>query len=263
MPFQQREGLHFFTFASFPSNEVTHAVFTRRGGVSPAPWDELNVGGTVGDERQRVQENRLRSFRALGRDPHSLYDVWQVHSADVVLAAAPHDGAPPEVKADAIITDNPAVTLFMRFADCVPILLYDPIRQAVGIVHAGWEGTVKKIGAAAVRAMTETLGSRPADILAGIGPSVGPDHYEVRQDVIDRVRSSFGEAADGLLPMYGERHHFDLWAANRLTLEQAGLTRVEVASLCTACHTDHWYSHRAEKGKTGRFGALIAVQSAS
>ena len=109
--------------------------------------------------------------------------------------------------------------------------------------------------------MTAAFASRPGDIIAGVGPSIGPDHYEVGPDVIERVRPTFGDNADGLLPVYGDRHHFDLWAANRLSLERAGVNRIEVAGLCTACHTHHWYSHRAEQGKTGRFGALIAVQA--
>jgi hypothetical protein len=259
MPFQQNDGIRYFVFDSFSGGALAHGVFTRQGGISPAPWDALNVGGTVGDERERVRENRLRSFRALGRDPHSLYDVWQVHSADVVLATAPHNSSPPELKADAIITDNPQVTLFMRFADCVPILLYDPARGAVGIVHAGWQGTVKRVAAAAVQGMRAAFGSRPADIIAGIGPSIGPDHYEVGADVIARVRESFDAEADALLQSHGGHTTFDLWAANRLLLERAGVVRVEIAGVCTACHTHDWYSHRAEKGRTGRFGALIAL----
>jgi YfiH family protein len=259
MPFQEAAGLHYFTFESFAPREVTHALFTRRGGVSPAPWDGLNVGGTVGDERERVRENRLRCFSAAGRDPQSLYDVWQAHSADVVVADSPHHSSPPEHKADGIITDNPAVTLFMRFADCVPVLLYDPAKRAVGIVHAGWQGTVKQVAAEAVNAMRAAFGSRPEDLLAGIGPSIGPDHYEVGPDVIAQVYQGFGDEADRLLPRHGEQRHFDLWAANRLALKKAGVTKTEVAGLCTACHTRDWYSHRAEKGQTGRFGALIAL----
>src|SRR5436189_6255670 len=103
MPFQTTDGVRYFSFAIFPPSLV-QAMFTRQGGVSPAPWDSLNVGGTVGDERERVLENRLRSFRALGRDPHSIFDVWQVHSAEVVIAEAPHVSRPPEFKADAILT---------------------------------------------------------------------------------------------------------------------------------------------------------------
>lgn len=258
MSFQTSAGVRYFSFDHFP-HSITHAIFTRQGGVSPEPWNSLNVGGTVGDERERVLENRFRSFRALGRDPHSMFDVWQVHSADVIITDAPHFSQPPEYKADAILTDKPDVTLFMRFADCVPILLHDPKKQVVGVVHAGWQGTVKKILRETIQTMTSRYGSNPADVLAGIGPSIGPDHYEIGEDVIQRVRAAFDGDADGLLHSVSGRVHFDLWSANRLTLEQAGVGQVELAGLCTACLPADWYSHRAQHGKTGRFGALIAL----
>ena len=260
MQFHTTDGVRYLTFDIFPKN-VVHAVFTRQGGFSPDPWNSLNVGGTVGDERERVRENRFRSFAALGRGRESMFDVWQVHSADVVVANAPHPrlNDPPEFKADAIITDNPEVTLFMRFADCTPIMLYDPVKKAVGIVHAGWLGTVKHTAGQAVKSMWAAFGSNPADILAAIGPSIGPDHYEIGPDVIEQVHYSFGKDANGLLHGYDWRVHFDLWKANKLSLELAGVEQVEVAGLCTACHPDDWYSHRAQKGKTGRFGALLAI----
>jgi YfiH family protein len=260
MPFQTRNGIRYLTFDVFPG--INHAIFTRNGGLSPEPWSSLNFGGTVGDDRQRVRENRHLAFHAVNRDPDSMYDVWQVHSADVVISNAPHPhfNNPPEFKADAILTDNPRVTLFMRFADCTPILLHDPRKGIVGVVHAGWMGTVKKAVGAAVQAMKATYGSNPADVVAGIGPSIGPDHYEIGPDVVAHVRNAFDAEADSLLsPNSSGRLHFDLWAANRLTLEQAGVGRVEVAGICTACHPEDWYSHRAQKGKTGRFGALIAL----
>ncbi|PWH11778.1 MAG: peptidoglycan editing factor PgeF [Anaerolineae bacterium] len=262
MEFIHTGGLRYLTFDIFPS-EVVHAVFTRQGGVSPEPWQSLNVGGTVGDERSRVRENRYRSFHAVGRQVNSLFDVWQVHSADVVLANAPHPRYenPPEFKADAIITDNPAVTLFMRFADCTPILLYDPRKRAVGIVHAGWLGTVRRAAGETVKAMRAAFGSKPSDILAAIGPSIGPDHYEVGNDVETQVRYAFGKEAELLLHRnHGPKAHFDLWMANQLVLRQAGVEQIQVAGLCTACHPADWYSHRAQKGKTGRFGALIALR---
>ncbi len=259
MPFFEKQGLRFFSFKSLPAEKITHAVFTRQGGVSPAPWNSLNVGGTVGDDRPRVIENRLRSFQAADRDPHSMFDVWQVHSADVVIANSPHNFSPPEFRADAIITDNPDVTLYMRFADCTPILLYDPVRSAIGIVHAGWMGTVKKVAVSAVNAMSAAYGSRPEDLVAGIGPSIGPDHYEIGPDVINRVREVFHADASRMLIRLGERTHFDLWEANRIQLSNAGIKNIEISEMCTACHTEDWYSHRAEKGRTGRFGALIAL----
>jgi polyphenol oxidase len=260
MPFSENQGVRYFTFASFPQDKIAHAVLTRQGGISPDPWASLNVGGTVGDDRPRVIENRLRSFRALGRDPHSMFDVWQVHSADVVLATAPHDFRPPEFKADAIITNNPAVTLFMRFADCTPILLFDPVKSAIGLVHAGWLGTVRQVASEAVRAMTAAFGSRPRDIKAGIGPSIGPDHYEIGPDVTSKVQHAFQTDVEKVLFNQGERIHFDLWQANKLLLNREGVEQVEVAGLCTACHPQDWYSHRAQKGKTGRFGALIGLK---
>ncbi|PKN92872.1 MAG: peptidoglycan editing factor PgeF [Chloroflexi bacterium HGW-Chloroflexi-6] len=262
MPFQTVDGIRYLTF-DLLSEQVTHAVFTRQGGLSPDPWASLNVGGTVGDDTPRVRENRFRAFRALGRDPHSMFDVWQVHSADVVIATAPHDSIPRELKADGIITDNLDVTLFMRFADCTPILLYDPRHPAVGIVHAGWLGTVRKAASAAVAAMQAAYGSDPADILAAIGPSIGPDHYEVGPEVVEQATHAFGADASSLFHQNsGPRSHFDLWAANRLALRQAGLQEqnIETAGICTACNPQDWYSHRGQKGKTGRFGALIALR---
>jgi YfiH family protein len=261
MPFHTADAIRYLTFDIFPSN-VVQAVFTRHGGLSPEPWASLNFGGNVGDERQRVRENRFRAFDALGRPRQSMFDVWQVHSADVVIANAPHPhlNNPPEFKADAILTDNPAVTLFMRFADCVPILLHDPRKGVVGVVHAGWMGTVKKVVGQTVKMMQAAYGSHPADVLAAIGPSIGPDHYEIGADVVTQVRASFNGDSSHLLRTDDGRTHFDLWAANRLTLEQAGVGQVEVAGLCTACHPEDWYSHRAQKGKTGRFGALIALR---
>jgi hypothetical protein len=258
MPFCQNNGVRYYTFDLFPGT-VVQAIFTRQGGVSPAPWDTLNVGGTVGDDRERVQENRTRSFGALGRRLESLFDVWQVHSANVVFAEGPRPPQMDHHQADIIFTDRPDVTLYMRFADCVPILLHDPEKKVVGLAHAGWLGTVRAASIAAVSAMIEHYGSRPQDIRAAIGPSIGADHYEVGPDVIAKIEQSFGAHAAEVLRVNGGRTHLDLWKANRLQLEQSGVQQIEVAGICTACHLEDWYSHRAEKGKTGRFGALIAL----
>jgi polyphenol oxidase len=259
MPFTHTNGIRYYTFDIFPG-EVTQAVFTRQGGVSPAPWDSLNVGGTVGDDAARVRENRVRSFTALGRAFDSLFDVWQVHSADAVCADAPRDLHVPLIQADIIFTDEPHVTLYMRFADCVPILLYDSGQGVVGLAHAGWLGTVRGVSDAAVKTMRARYGTKPENILAAIGPSIGLDHYEIGHDVVAHVHDAFNSDADRLIESRDGRTYFDLWAANALQLRKAGVERIEVAGLCTACHTDDWFSHRAEKGKTGRFGALMALQ---
>ena len=256
MPFASQNGLRFYQFDSLG---VKHAVFTRHGGLSPEPWKSLNLGGTVGDEVERVRGNRFLCFEALGCRPDSIFDVWQVHSADVVCADAPRRMDEPYQKADIILTDNPSVTLFMRFADCVPILLHDPVKRVIGLAHAGWLGTVRDVAGVTVYKMSEQYGTRPADVIACIGPSIGPDHYEVGEDVIAQVERTFNADASLMLPRHGSRTHFDLWKANQYLLERAGVRQIELASLCTACHTDDWFSHRAEKGKTGRFGALISL----
>ena len=259
MPFLQPDQVRYYTFECLSELGVTHAVFTRQGGISPAPWDSLNVGGTVGDDPTRVAENRRRTFEAVGRSPDTMFDVWQVHSVDVVCTDVPRPAVVQHAKADAMLTSNPGVTLYMRFADCVPIFLYDPERKVVGLVHAGWQGTVCKIAAAAVAAMQAAYQSQPEDVIAAIGPSIGAHHYQVGMEVVQQVHNTFGDAAIGLLPRENGAVKFDLWQANRLILEDAGVRFVESAEICTACHPDDWYSHRGDNGKTGRFGALIAL----
>jgi YfiH family protein len=260
MPFSEHSDIRYFQFEIF-SPAVTHAVIARRGGVSPAPWESLNVGSTVGDELPRVRENRQRSFAALGRGLETLFDVWQVHSADVVCAEAPRDPSASLVQADVLLTDRAEITLYMRFADCVPILLHDPVRGVVGMAHAGWLGTVRGAARAAVERMVARYESRPADILAGIGPSIGPDHYEIGPDVSVQIQEAFPSQAGQLLRKRRKRTYLDLWKANELQLRNAGVEQIELAGLCTACHLEDWFSHRAEQGKTGRFGALIGLNA--
>ena len=260
MPFKNHNSLRLLTFDIFPAC-VVHAIFTRLGGLSPAPWNSLNVGGTVGDTVTRVRENRYLSFSALGRERSSLFDVWQVHSPDIVIANAPHPQSESrsELKADGIITDNPNVTLFMRFADCTPVMLYDKRKKVIGLVHAGWQGTVKQIAGQAVKTMQAVYGSQPGDIVAAIGPSIGPDHYEVGSNVLEQIMYSFGGDADRMIRNRDGKTYFNLWEANKFTLEKCGVAEVEVSNICTACHPEDWYSHREQKGATGRFGVIIAL----
>jgi YfiH family protein len=276
MPFQNNNGIHYYSFENLAG--VTHAVFTRRGGVSPSPWDSLNVGGSVGDDPAHVRANRVRSFDALGRDPASIHDVWLVHGTNVVHADAPRDLAEKPPQADIVITDNPKVTLFMRYADCVPLLFHDPKKGVVALAHAGWLGTVRGVATATLEAMHRRYGTDLRDVRAAIGPAIGPDHYEIGADVAEQIRAAFpgtarhysprseseregryGARAESLLEPRGERFHLDLWKANRLQMEEAGVAEIETAEICTACHLDDWFSHRAEQGKTGRFGALIGL----
>jgi YfiH family protein len=256
MPFVTLGALRAYTFESLQESGVKHAVFTRHGGVSPAPWRSLNVGGSVGDVPECVATNRRRIFEAMGRPEPSLANVWQVHSGRVVEIERPNFGAPPE-KADAMVTNRPGVTLMMRFADCVPILAYDPKRLAVGMAHAGWRGTLNGVAQNLVATLVHSFGCRPEDLMVGIGPSIAAHHYPVGPEVVQAVRRFFGQVSEPWLEPVNGEVRFDLWAANRWLLEREGVMQVEISGVCTACHPEDWYSHRAEAGKTGRFGALM------
>jgi len=261
MAFVEQNGIRYFSFDSFAEESLVQGVFSRHGGVSPQPWSSLNLGGTVGDDRERVVENRRRMFEAVDLPVDSLYDAWQVHGERVMVIDKPRPLEEEHEKADALITAKDDVTLLMRFADCVPIFFYDPVRRVVGITHAGWMGTVKKIGLKTVNEMIRVFGCDPGDVIAGIGPSIGPDEYEVGENVIEAVRMAFPDDAEKMLfKKQNGSLHLDLWEANRLALVEAGVGRIEIAGISTAAHTGDWYSHRAEKGKTGRMGALIALR---
>jgi len=256
MPFVSATGLRYYQFESM---SVRHAVFTRRGGTSPAPWTSLNVGGTVGDDTERVKQNRLKSFHALECAPESIFDVWQVHGIETAFGDQPRNLNDDSIKADIILTDNPQVTLFMRFADCVPLLFHDPVNKVIGIAHGGWMGTLQDVAGASIRSMEKRYGTQPSDVIACIGPSIGPDHYEVGNEVIDRALAVFEKEATSVLLQVGRSTHLDLWTANRILLERAGVSQIELSGICTACHPDDWYTYWLANGRTGRFGVLMSL----
>lgn len=258
MPFRHVGSLKFLQFDVFDGLPLHHGVFTRQGGVSPAPWDTLNLGGTVGDDPERVRLNKRRLIEAMGATESDLFEVWQMHTDRVVLANGPRRGD-TLIQADAMVTRTSNVTLLMRFADCVPILLYDAHSHSIGMAHAGWLGTVRKTALATVVEMSERLASRPENLVAAIGPSICVDHYPVGPEVVEQVQAAFGEGADEHLVSRNGEIHFDLWSANRALLKQAGVGAVEVCGVCTACHPEDWFSHRGESGLTGRFGAALSL----
>lgn len=259
MQFYQAGSIKYYRFSSFENQGLYHAVFTRQGGISPSPWKSLNFGASVGDDLKRVWQNRERAIVALGIKPNSVYDVYQVHSTEVVLTDRPLAPNEPHIRADAIMTNKPNVTLMMRFADCVPIFLFDPINRVIGISHAGWIGTINKIAGKTVQKMRHYFGTKPNNIHAAIGPSIGPDHYVVGKEVIEKVELSFGDMADQVIINNQSKSYFNLWQANHMVLTEAGVNNIEIAGICTNCNLDDWYSHRGEHGKTGRFGAVIGL----
>ncbi len=254
----ERDGAVFYISEALkPYRNVVNAVTTRHGGVSRAPFDTLNLGGTVGDDPANVRENLRRVHVALGLDQVATVDARQAQADRVARVTAENRGTRIS-DVDGLITNERDIPLMLRFADCVPILFYDPAHKAIGIAHAGWRGTVGHVVTNTVKAMGEAFGTRPAELVACVCPSIGPCCYEIGPDVGERVEHAFPGASDLLLRRNGSMH-LDLWAANAHQLRTLGVSQIEIAGLCTSDRTDEWYSWRREKGQTGRFAAIIAL----
>lgn len=257
---EENNGLLYYRFPSLTAyGEVLHGVFTRRGGVSRPPYHWLNVGRSVGDDQRAVDANHDLICRALGIQRGDIATAYQVHSANVAVVG-PEDRGRVAFQTDALVTNCPGVFLMLRFADCVPVALYDPVRQAIGLVHAGWKGTLSQATRKTVETMVEAYGTRPADLIACIGPSIGPCCYQVGENVVKLVNGVFPHQPQ-LLGRQGDgSFYLDLWEANRLQLAALGVHRIEVAGLCTACHNDEFFSHRADHGRTGRFAVVMGLR---
>ena len=260
-------SIPFLRFENFPNNgRVRHAIFTRQGGTSPEPFDTLNLSLSVPDNETNVYANRARAYASHGRHNNALVHAHLTHGAGTALVSQKQNGqyiGP----VDALLTDEPGCGLTMNYADCAAILLYDPLKGAIGLGHAGWKGAVKDLPGAMVRRMGAVYGSQPDQLIAAIGPAIGPCCYEVGEAVITAVRATFDEPGSLLLPSPDQsgsspadlHRQFDLPEANHRRLSYAGVRHIEKSGLCTACRTDLFFSHRAEKGRTGRFGTLLIL----
>jgi hypothetical protein len=224
------------------------AFSTRRGGVSEGPFESLNLGVRTDDEPARVIENRIRLCAEVDVDPDGATMAWQRHGA-VVRRAEPLGIVGPGTvydHCDGLWTDDPGQGLVLLTADCLPIVLVrEDERPAVAILHAGWRGLLAGIAASGVHA----LGGR---VTAAIGPGIGPCCYEVGDEVATPFAETFGSdvVSDG---------HLDLWTSAERALRAAGAARVERFDLCTACNPDLFFSHRRDKGRTGRQGVIARV----
>jgi polyphenol oxidase len=230
---------------------VVHGISTRAGGVSAERCASLNVSYSVGDATENVDENLRRVADAVGTERAKLFAPYQVHGREVTLV----DGdTPHRPRCDVLISRSAEKSLMLRYADCTPVLLADPKRRAVAAVHAGWRGSAVRAAGAAVDALREAFGSEPGDIVAGIGPAIGPCCYSVGQDVFDAFADRPELFANGKL---------DLWTANRQALLETGVLaeHIEVAQVCTQCESERFFSHRANGGlPAGRFAAVIRLE---
>jgi polyphenol oxidase len=240
-------------FITSPLVPVPHGFSTRQGGVSEGSFTSLNLGFSVGDERERVEENYQRLARAVGAPPGLLATVKQVHG-DRVVQAVPGEEAgplrPQQTEADALWTDQPGQWVGVSTADCVPVLLVDPEGRHVAAVHSGWRGTDADIPARAVDALV-ARGAKPEKLLVAVGPAIQQCCYVVSEDLARRFATRFG--ADVVVAR-GDEFRLDLPRAVVLTLRRGGVKvpHMDVLQACTSCDTAAFFSHRRDAGRTGR-----------
>lgn len=285
---QSANGCHYLLFegmSRYPG--LAHAVFTRRGGVSTAPFTGLNLAISTGDDPARVQQNGAIARAVLGlpfvsaRPVHG--NTVTFLTADDVAAAhrAEREGAGSwtdtlrararSTEADAMVTDVPGFALFWAYGDCTPILLYDAAHAAIALVHAGWRGTARTVAPKTLAAMAHRFGTSAAEVYAAIGPAIGGCCYEVRGDLRDAFAAdplASATAAFAERPVTGRdgtRLTLDVAASNAAQLQAVGVSpdHIEYSGYCTGCSNDLFYSHRLEGEPSGRFGVAIGLRGAA
>lgn len=249
-------------------HHLKHFVSTRVGGVSQGPGEGLNIGFHAHDQDSNVIRNREILAQSLEISVDSFCFLNQVHSDQV--AVVDHTARGRGVKnaqntipqTDAIITQSPDVCLVVLSADCVGVLFYDPVQQVIGAAHSGWRGTVKKIAAKTVEAMQVNFGSKPEDILVGLGPGISPEVYEVGGEVVEEVEKAYGSIFEYVTyPNYTKKPHFNIWEAIRQSLIDTGVSAKNIitSGLCSYRNPSLFFSHRRDEGKTGRFATGIML----
>jgi YfiH family protein len=252
-----------------------------------APWGDVLVCRALADVASHFFTGRQLQLRAgadgvraadwdkvapaLDLSPDRLWRMRQVHGCDVFAVATPGAGPsdlPPQV--DALVTDRSDVALAVQVADCLPLLLADPRTGVVAATHAGWRGTADNVAGATVARLVREYGARPADLIAAIGPSIGPSCFQVGPDVRDvflqaRPTGASLNPAAWFVPDDGDRLRLDIWQANHDQLVAAGLRaeHVHIAGLCTVTHVEHFFSYRREQQSTGRMLGVIRGRGAS
>jgi YfiH family protein len=261
----QTTTLPLYRFDRLSNAPITHGITTR---VSTLPGDgDVNVAGRLPVEDARA--NRAAWCAEIGVDPIAIVSGRQVHGNRVQLVDAGDAGrgacsiedAIPGT--DALITQATGLPLLVYTADCVPAIIYDTTKHALGLAHAGWRGTVSNIAAAVVEAMKFEFGCDPSDLIVSLGPSIGPCCYEVGDEVIDAWRSlGVDQREDAVVSPAGERRNLDLWRANVLLFCAAGVPRdrIDVAGICTCCESDRFFSRRAGNGHRGLFATVAALE---
>ncbi len=263
---RELDGVRALVCAPLEQDGFVNGFSTRLGGVSDMPANALSLAGFNDDRAENILENRRR-FLKLFPGEWSLAGCWQVHGADVRVVNTAEEAKPAEnelgdtIYCDVIVSNAVHVLAGVKTADCVPILLGDPVTRAFAAVHAGWRGTLASAVLVGVQRMNDEYGSRPEDLCVAIGASAGPCCYEVGAEVIDAFTKRF-DGGEGLFTKTRPGHaKVDLLKANQDQLISVGVRRerIHIAPICTMCRTDLFFSYRKEKSVNGKVGRLMAV----
>lgn len=257
---RERDGVKVLVCTALEANGFTNGFSTRLGGVSAFPDGDLNLAGFNEDDPENIYENRRRFLEAFDGD-FRLAMVWQVHGDQIKSMNSPDDIGDSEEKADAIVSNISNVLAGAKTADCVPVLIGDPVTGAFAAVHAGWRGTVQLIVAKAVQKLTDLYGSSPENMIAAIGPAAGCSNYEIGTDVIEAFAANFA-GSEKYFTSTREGHALvDLHQATRDQLISAGISdgNIFTAPFCTMERPDLFFSYRLEKQRYGKTGRLLSV----
>lgn len=235
-------------FQSIPG--LVAGVSTRHGGLSEPPYSSLNLGVHTDDSSEVIEQNLSLFCADLGVSPTDLARSYQVHGDKIWVTGR----AGYQSGFDSMVSVQPGVFAGVGIADCTPILLADPNTRVCAAIHAGWKGTVAQIVHKTAKRLIENRGSNPADILAYIGPCISLAHFEVGDEVASQFDSAFKTRK-------GDKWHVDLKAANAAQLQALGIQQIEIDPACTVENNADFFSHRTEKGVTGRMLALIGFQA--
>ncbi len=264
---REKDGLLYYTFPAFDRVFfVRHGFSTRLGGVSRGVFSSMNLSFTRGDDEAAVAENFRRFCEAIGVDAKQVVISAQTHTINLYNATAADRGRGVIIPRgytdiDGLLTDEPGVVLCTQYADCVPLFFVDPVRRVVATSHAGWRGTASGMAAVSVERMVTDYGCRREDILAAIGPSIGRCCFEVDSPVYEAFCQTDVFDDSCFIARPHDKFHIDLWQVNRLYLMRAGIRpeNITVTDLCTRCHPDVFWSHRATGGERGSLAAFIGI----
>jgi polyphenol oxidase len=260
------DGVRALVCAPLEQDGFFNGFSTRLGGVSAMPSDALSLAGFNDDAAENILENRRRFLKLFPGD-WELAGCWQVHGSDVRVVHTSEEAKPAEnqrgetIFCDVIVSDAKGVLAGVKTADCVPILLGDPVTGAFAAVHAGWRGTLATAVLAGVERLAKEYDAKPEHLRVAIGASAGPCCYEIGSEVIEAFSNRFPGGEKLFTPTRPGHAMVDLLQANRAQLESAGVLpeRIHIAPICTMCRTDLFFSYRKEKRLHGKVGRLMAV----